>query len=50
MKQTFFSAAFLLLFTGCATWSGIKEDSSNAAEWTKEKVNQGATIVKEKTE
>jgi len=40
----------VLLFTGCATWNGIKSDSSDAADWTKTKVNQGATYVKEKTE
>ena len=40
----------VLLFTGCATWNGIKKDSSDAADWTKTKVNQGATYVKEKTE
>lgn len=42
---------FLIVFTGCsATWSGVQEDSSNAVDWTKGKVNQGAAYVKEKTE
>lgn len=50
MKQTLFLATYLLLFAGCATWSGIKEDTGTAAEWTKEKVNKGAEFVKEKTE
>ncbi|MBE0491472.1 MAG: hypothetical protein IBX44_04385 [Sulfurospirillum sp.] len=40
----------VLLLSGCATWGGIKSDSKDAADWTKEKVNQGATYVKEKTE
>lgn len=41
----------LVFFSGCAaTWSGIKEDTSNSVDWTKEKVNQGAGYVKEKTE
>ena len=30
----------IFLFSGCsATWSGIKEDTSKAVDWTKEKVN-----------
>ncbi len=40
----------VLLLSGCATWDGIKSDSKDAATWTKEKVNDGATYVKEKTE
>lgn len=41
----------ILALSGCsATWSGVKEDTSNAADWTKGKVNQGASYVKEKTE
>ncbi len=39
-----------VLFGGCATWNGVKKDSSDAYEWSKEKVNEGATYVKEKTE
>ncbi len=40
-----------LLFVGCsATVKGVKEDSKNAADWTKHKVNEAATAVKEKTE
>lgn len=48
--RTLFVLALGLLLAGCATWQGIKQDSSDAAGWTKEKVNQGATYVKEKTE
>jgi PBP1b-binding outer membrane lipoprotein LpoB len=40
----------ILFFSGCATWQGIKSDSKDAAHWTKEKVNEGASYVKEKTE
>jgi PBP1b-binding outer membrane lipoprotein LpoB len=40
----------IVLFSGCATWQGVKSDSKDATEWTKEKVNDGATYVKEKTE
>ena len=40
----------IALFSGCATWGGIKKDAKDGAEWTKEKVNQGASYVKVKTE
>ena len=41
----------LMVFSGCSnTWHGVKEDSHNAKEWTKEKINDGASYVKEKTE
>ena len=40
----------VLAFGGCATAKGIKKDVKDGAQWTKEKVNQGATYVKEKTE
>lgn len=51
MKRTLLIATALLLCTGCsATWQGVKEDTSSATTWTKDKVNQGATSVKEKTE
>jgi pyruvate/2-oxoacid:ferredoxin oxidoreductase beta subunit len=46
----FFGFAVILFLSGCATWQGVKSDSKDAAEWTKEKVNKGATYVKEKTE
>lgn len=40
-----------LFFVGCSnTWHGVKEDAHNAKEWTKEKVNSGASYIKEKTE
>lgn len=40
----------ILFMSGCATWSGIKEDTSTAADWSKKKVNDSASYVKEKTE
>ena len=40
-----------LFMVGCSnTWHGVKEDTHNAKEWTKEKINDGATYIKEKTE
>ena len=45
-----FACAMVVLLSGCATWSGIKRDASDGAEWTKEKINKGAEYVKEKTE
>ncbi|MDD5051813.1 MAG: hypothetical protein PHO27_03650 [Sulfuricurvum sp.] len=41
----------IIMNSGCAaTWHGVQQDTTNAAEWSKEKVHQGATYVKEKTE
>jgi len=40
----------IALLSGCATWSGIKKDTSDGVDWTKAKINQGAEYVKEKTE
>ena len=40
-----------LFMVGCSnTWRGAKEDTNNAVEWSMEKVNKGASYVKEKTE
>lgn len=48
MRYIFF--AFILLLCGCSnTWHGVKEDSKDAYEWSKEKVNQGASWVENKT-
>ncbi len=47
-------AAFIftiLVFAGCsATVKGVKEDTQKAADWSKQKVNEAATTIKEKTE
>lgn len=51
MKLLFPAIASLFLLCGCtATWSGVKQDSSDAWQWTKQKVNEGADYVREKTE
>jgi predicted small secreted protein len=51
MKYFAFLAALLVMFSGCSnTWHGVKKDAGNAADWTKDRVNDGATWVKEKTD
>ncbi|MFW9619809.1 MAG: hypothetical protein ACMV1K_03315 [Sulfurospirillum sp.] len=50
MKSIFLALILVGLISGCATWGGIKKDAKDGAEWTKEKVNQGASYIKEKTE
>ncbi len=51
MKNLFLLPLLLLTFSGCsATWSGFKQDTAAAAEWSKKKVNDSASYVKEKTE
>lgn len=46
-----FSFFLVFVFFGCsATVKGVKEDTSNAVDWAKKKVNEAATVVKEKTE
>jgi len=43
--------SIMLFFIGCSnTWHGIKEDTNDAYEWSKEKINSGASYIKEKTE
>lgn len=48
MKYLIYGALLGLFFSGCATWQGIKQDTSDAANWTKRKVNDGAQWVEEK--
>ncbi|WP_164091264.1 hypothetical protein [Poseidonibacter lekithochrous] len=36
-----------IVFTGCATWSGVKEDSSTAWEATKEGTSKAYKNTKE---
>lgn len=51
MRTFTFLTLTLLLISGCsATWSGVQQDTTNAVNWTKGQVNQGASYVKEKTE
>jgi len=51
-KHLTFLILVFTLFTasGCATWQGIKQDTSDGVDWTKEKVNQGAKYIEKKTE
>jgi predicted small secreted protein len=43
---------FITLFTSACsgTWKGVKEDTSKGAEWSKNKVNDGAKYIEEKTD
>jgi len=51
MKTILITLLSLIILSGCsATWSGVQQDTSNAVDWTKGQVNQGANYVKEKTE
>ncbi|MDR0666962.1 MAG: hypothetical protein LBF71_06110 [Campylobacteraceae bacterium] len=51
MKRVICLLILSLFLTSCSnTWQGIKSDSQDAADWTKGKINQGATYIKEKTE
>jgi len=45
-----FMALIIFLVSGCATWSGVKQDTKTGANWTKEKVHKGATYIEKKTE
>jgi len=40
----------LIVSSGCATWDGIKEDTSDGAQWSKEKGNDGASYIEKKTD
>lgn len=40
----------IVLFSGCATWNGIKQDTKTGANWTKEKVHEGAVYIEKKTQ
>ena len=50
MKSIFLALILVGLISGCATCGGIKKDAKDGYEWTKEKINDGASYVKEKTE
>ncbi len=39
-----------VFFSGCATWEGIKQDTSDAFSWTKSKVHSGAEYIEKKTQ
>jgi len=40
----------LIAVLGCATWDGVKQDTKSGANWTKEKVHEGAAYVEKKTQ
>jgi predicted small secreted protein len=51
MKNIVLLSLVVLFVSGCAaTWNGVKEDTTSATDWTKKKVNDSASFVKEKTE
>lgn len=40
-----------LMASGCSeTWRGAKKDTSENAEWSKDKVNEGAKYIEKKTD
>lgn len=49
---TFIILLFVLLMTGgCSkTWQGAKKDTSDNAQWSKDKVNDGAKYIEKKTD
>lgn len=53
MKKSFIFLMLLcavLMVSGCETWRGVKQDTSDGAQWSKEKVNDGAKYIEKKTE
>lgn len=47
MKKYFLILILPFILTGCATWEGVKTDSSNAWEITKNKSNEAWQDTKE---
>ncbi len=47
MKSSIFLVLLIILFTGCATWKGIKQDSNDAWEATKEGTSKAYNKTKE---
>lgn len=49
---TFIMVLFaLLMASGCSeTWKGAKKDTTEGAEWSKDKVNEGAKYIEKKTD
>ncbi|WP_297573200.1 hypothetical protein [uncultured Campylobacter sp.] len=44
------SVLLILFFGGCSnTWQGIKSDTKESVDWTKEKVHKSADWVSDKT-
>jgi predicted small secreted protein len=41
----------ILMVSGCSkTWEGVKQDTSDSTQWSKDKVNDGADYVEKKTD
>ncbi|MCK9472341.1 hypothetical protein [Sulfurimonas sp.] len=49
---TLITVLFVVLMTsGCSeTWQGAKKDTKDNAEWSKDKVNEGAKYIEKKTD
>ncbi len=49
---TFIVLLFVVLMaSGCGdTWQGAKKDTKDGAQWSKDKVNDGAEYIEEKTD
>lgn len=47
MKRVFLSVALIFVFNGCATWKGIKKDSSDAWNATKKGTSKAYNKTKE---
>lgn len=51
-KSLTFTIVLFVVFmaSGCSdTWKGVKKDTSENTEWSKEKVNDGAKYIEKKT-
>jgi hypothetical protein len=40
----------ILMASGCEPWHDAKKDAANGAEWSKDKVNEGAEYLEKKTD
>lgn len=52
-KSLIFIMLLFVVFmaSGCSeTWKGAKQDTSDNAEWSKDKVNDGAEYIEKKTD
>jgi len=47
MKTFLLSLGLLFLFSGCATWKGVKKDSSDAWKVTKKETKKAYNATKE---
>jgi predicted small secreted protein len=49
---TFIVLLFVLLMaSGCSeTWKGVKKDTAESTDWSKDKVNDGANYIEEKSD